>query len=232
MRPINNSARTAGVLYLLMLTLGGFNLLYVPVSYTVPGDPAATARQIVARELTYRLGIVSDIIGCILFVLLVSSLYRMFKDVDRMLAMLMVISVSIAVAFSLVNLINQIAALVFLSGAGFLTAFTKPQLDALALAFLKIRDGGIEINAAFWGLWLLPFGILVIKSRSVPRILGVLLIAASFASLTHSFGFLAFPAYKHFIVRFTVPVDAIAELAIAFWLLIKGIKTQPMAAAT
>ncbi|MGA9628056.1 MAG: DUF4386 domain-containing protein, partial [Bryobacteraceae bacterium] len=150
-------ARSTGVLYLLMLIIGGLNLVYTS-SYFVPGDAAATARKIVAAQLTYRLGIVSDIAGSILFIFLVLSLYALFKDVDKKQAMLMVILVSIAVAFSLVNLVNQIAPLILLSGADFLTAFTKPQLDALALIFLKLRSGGFEVVAAFWGLWLLPFG--------------------------------------------------------------------------
>ena len=222
--------RSAGILYLLMLIIGGFNLVYTS-SYFVPGDPAATARKIVAAELTYRLGIVSDIAGSILFLFLVLSLYALFKDVDKQQAMLMVILVSIAVAFSLVNLINQIAPLILLSGADFLTAFTKPQLDALALVFLKLRSGGFEVVAAFWGLWLLPFGILVIRSRFVPTILGVLLIAASFAALAHSFGFLVLPAYKHVIAPITVPIDAIGELSIAIWLLVKGAKV-PLPAPT
>jgi hypothetical protein len=222
--------RSAGILYLLMLIIGGFNLVYTS-SYFVSGDAAATARKIVAAQLTYRLGIVSDIAGSILFLFLVLSLYTLFKDVDKKHAMLMVILVSIAVAFSLVNLINQIAPLILLSGADFLTAFTKPQLDALALIFLKLRSGGFEVIAAFWGLWLLPLGILVIRSRFVPTILGVLLIAASFAALAHSFGFLVLPAYKHVIAPITVPIDAIGELSIAIWLLIKGAKV-PLPAPT
>ena len=93
------TARSAGMLYLLMLIIGGLNLVYTS-SYFVPGDAAATARKIVAAGLTYRLGIVSDIAGSILFILLVLSLYALFKDVDKQQAMLMVILVSIAVAFS------------------------------------------------------------------------------------------------------------------------------------
>jgi hypothetical protein len=223
MKSTTVKARSAGVLYLLMLIIGGFNLVYTS-SYLVPGDSAATARKIVAAELTYRLGIVSDIAGSILFLFLVLSLYALFRDVDKKHAMLMVILVSVAVAFSLVNLINQIAPLILLSGADFLTAFTKPQLDALTLIFLKLRSGGFEIIAAFWGLWLLPFGILVIRSRFFPRVLGILLIAASFAALAHSVGFLVLPAYKHVIAPITVPVDAIGELSIAIWLLVKGAK--------
>lgn len=225
------TARQAGILYLLMLITSGFNLLYVPASYIVPGDSAATAHNIVAGELAYRIGIVSEVAGSFLFILLVLTLYSLFKDIDRKQAMLMVILVSVGVAFSLVNLLNQIAPLVLLSGADFLSAFTKPQLEALALAFLRLRFGGVELIAAFWGLWLLPFGILVVRSRFFPEILGVLLIAACFAGLTHSFVSLVLPAYKHMVWPATVPVDAVGELSMAVWLLVKGAKVPPAPAA-
>jgi hypothetical protein len=216
------TARSAGILYLLLLILGGFNFFYIPALYTVRGDPAATARKIIAIEPIYRVGVLSDLVGSIVFIFLVVNLYTLFKDVDKKYAMLMVISVSVAVAFSVVNLINQIAPLVFLSGADFLSAFTKPQLDAIALAFLRLRSSGFEVVAAFWGLWLFPFGMLIIRSRFLPKALGILLIVACFASLVHSFGCIALPAYKYVIARFTMPVDAIGEFSIAIWLLVKG----------
>jgi hypothetical protein len=118
--------------------------------------------------------------------------------------------------------LNQIAPLVLLSGADFLSAFSKPQLQSLALAFLRLRGLGFEVIAAFWGLWLFPFGILVLRSGFVPKILGILLIAACFAGLTYSFGCIVLPAFKSVIFRVTVPVDSIGELSIAIWLLVKG----------
>ena len=78
------------------------------------------------------------------------------------------------------------APLVLLSGADFLSVFSKPQLDALALAFLRVRSNGTSVAMVFWALWLFPFGVLVIRSGFFPRILGVLLIVGCFAYLTVS----------------------------------------------
>jgi hypothetical protein len=54
---IKATARKAGVLYLLLAIMAPFNLMYVPHAFIVSGDAAATARNIAAGELTYRIGI-------------------------------------------------------------------------------------------------------------------------------------------------------------------------------
>ena len=106
--------------------------------------------------------------GMILFLFLGWALYNLFKDVDRRLAMLMVILVSVSATIGIVGTANLFAPLVLSSDAGFLSSFTKPQLDALAFTFLELRGSGITLNLAFWGLWLFPLGLLVLESRFFP----------------------------------------------------------------
>ena len=77
------------------------------------------------------------------------------------------------------------------------------------------------IDTAFWGLWLFPFGILVIKSGFFPRVLGLLLIVAGFAYLTMSVTSIVLPAYEHVVSRAMMPLG-LGEFPIIFWLLIKG----------
>ena len=214
-------ARSAGILYLAILILAGFNLFYVPALCTVPGDPAGTARKLMANELIYRLGILSDVVGAILFVFMILILYRLFKDVDPMHARLMVVSVSIAIAFALVNDLNQAAPLVLFSTSDY-SGFNTPQLETLALIFLRLRGAGFEIVESFWALGLYPIGILVIKSRFFPRVIGILLIAASIAGLAYSFGLIVMPGRRQIITLLTMPIDSIGELSFAFWLLIRG----------
>lgn len=95
------------------------------------------------------------------------ALYNLFKDVDKKVAMLMVILVSVSAAIGIVNIVNTMAPLVLLSGADFLSVFTKPQLDALALGFLRLHGYGLVVDEAFWGLWLFPFGVLVITGNQM-----------------------------------------------------------------
>ena len=63
-------------------------------------------------------------------------------SVDRKQARLMVMLVAVMVILGLANLLNHIAPLILLSGADFLSVFSKPQLDALALGFLTLGSNG------------------------------------------------------------------------------------------
>jgi len=220
------TARSIGVLYVLTMLPAPINLIYLPRHFIVPGDAAATARNITAAELTYRLCTLSSFVNSILFIFLVLSLYHVFKDVDRKQARLMVMLVVVSVAISVVNLINEIAPLILLSGADFLSVFSQPQLDALALGFLRLRGSGVGIATAFWGLWLLPFGILVIKSGFIPKLIGALLIVGCFGYLAQSFTSIVLPAHVHSVVTLTLPLVAPGELFVMIWLLVKGGKVQ------
>jgi hypothetical protein len=222
MSSIKETGRFTGILYLLVAITGAFSLVYVPSVVIVPGDATATARKITDAELFYRIGILSDLLSQILFTFLVLSLYHLLKDVDKKHARFMLALGLLIVPFGFVNLVNQIAPLILLSGADFLSVFTKPQLDALALGFLRLRNDGILAASAFWGLWLFPFGILVIRSGFFPKILGVLLIVACFAYLTGSFVPLVLPAYRPVVSQITLPLAAIGELSMIGWLLVKG----------
>jgi hypothetical protein len=198
----------------------------------VPGDATATARNIMAAEFTYRMGILTDFVTLLIFIFLVATLYNLFKSVHPWHALLMVLLVSVGVAVGLANTLNKMAPLVLLSGASYWSAFTKPQLDALALGFLDLNGMGNSLAGAFWGLWLFPFGILVMKSGFLPRLLGILLMVAGFGYLTSSVTSIVLPAYSHVVDQATMPL-LLGEFPIIFWLLIKGAKEQqpPMQSA-
>jgi hypothetical protein len=209
---------------------GAFSLQYIPAAFIVHGDAAATARKITEAPFLYRVGILSDLVSAIFFLILAANLYYLLKDVDLKNARLMVIFVLSAVAIGFVCTVALSAPLIFLSGADFLSVFTRPQLEALAYGSLRLRGSGLDVAAAFWGLWLLPFGILVFKSGFIPRLLGVCLIVGGFAYLTFSLTAIIFPASRHTVSLITLPFYAIGELPIAFWFLVKGVRVpQPEA---
>ncbi len=219
------TARVAGLLYVLLALTGVFNLIYVPSTLFVFGDATATADNIMTSELLFRTGILSGLISNVIFVFLVLALYRLLKDISHKQAALMVILVVISVSTTFVNTFNQIAALIILSGADFLSVFENPQLDSAAYVFLRLHSQGLQIIQIFWGLWLFPFGFLVYKSRFIPKILGVLLFIAGFAYLLSSFTFLILPQYKAAISPL-ITVLEMGELPIIFWLLIVGAKAD------
>ena len=108
--------------------------------------------------------------------------------------MVLLIVVSVPIAF--LNEVNSIAALVLVRGADFLSIFDKPQREALAMLFLNLHHYGIIVAEIFWGLWLFPLGLLVYRSRFLPRFLGVWLILAGFAWVILSLTGVLLPQYR------------------------------------
>lgn len=225
MNSIQRQARIAGLLYFLSSLLGPFCLVYVPNQLIVRGDAAATAAHVRASETLLRLGLGSELVGATLFIFVALALYRLFKHVSetQALAMLVLILVSIPIWF--VDVLNEVAALILVSGAPFLSVFDPRQLDALVLLFMRLHGLGITVMAIFWGLWLFPFGILVIRSGFIPRVLGVLLILAGCSYPISSMTSLVVPQYLDAVSRFT-SILQFGELPIIFWLLIWGARPQ------
>lgn len=226
MSRVQKQARTAGLLYLLMAIVAPIGLVYVPSRLFVPGNVLATAENIRNSWWLVRLGIVSELVHQTIAIFLVLALYRLFKEVHEGLARQMVVLgalVSVPIVF--VNVLNEVAALTLVGGAEFLPALGKPQLDALAYLFLHLHGQGIVVASIFWGLWLFPFGLLVIRSGFIPRVLGALLLIAGAAYLVTSLTTLSLPDYAPVVSRFVSPLVA-AELPIIFWLLIWGAKTR------
>jgi hypothetical protein len=206
-----------------------FSLIYLPRKLIVPGNATATANNILASESMFRLGMAGELINAIAFLFAVLALYRLLLGVNKRQASLMVTLFAVSIPISFLNVLNEIAALILLRGADFLSVFTKPQRDALAFVFLRLHGYGFGLAAIFWGLWLFPFGLLVYRSGFIPRILGVLLIINGFAYVIPSLTAVLLPQYKDVVTRIALPF-LLGEAAIVLWLLIKGARDHPLAA--
>ncbi|UCH63685.1 MAG: DUF4386 domain-containing protein [Fidelibacterota bacterium] len=216
------TARIAGLLYLMMFPLGMFVMAYVHPKLIVPGDAATTANNIMASEGLFRLSIVSALIIQLINIFVVLVLYKLLKPVNKNLALLMVIFILIGVPIQMLNQLNHSAALLLLSGADYLTAFTADQLQALVPLFLDLHEHGINIAGIFWGLWLFPMGYLVFKSGYLPRILGLLLIIGGFGYLIEFVALFLFPNFDATIAWFTFW----GEVLFPLWLLIRGVNVE------
>src|SRR6266403_2704258 len=195
MHPLKKAARIAGAIYLSMVFTGPFSLIYVPNKLIVRGNAAATADNILAHETMFRLAILADLIGAVIFICLGIALYKLLSGVSRTWAGLMVAFVLVSAAVGFLNTLNTIAALTLFRGADFLAVFDKPQRGALAYLFIRLHNQGEFMNEIFCGLWLLPFGLLVYRSGFLPRFLGVWLMLACFGWLVVSLIALFFSAY-------------------------------------
>jgi len=210
-------ARAAAILYL--LPFAPFSLVYVPSRLVAPGNAAATARNIMASESLFRLGIVSGLLSQIAFLFVGLLLYQLLKPVNKNMALLMVTINLVGIPIVMLNEINQLV-IPFLLGQAHLTGFTTDQLDALVSIFLNLHSDGINIAGIFWGLWLFPMGYLVFKSGFLPRIIGLLLMIGCCGYLAQTFA--AFLNVDLNIIVFT----SWGELALALWLLIRGVNVE------
>jgi hypothetical protein len=218
--------RSAGVLYLMMALTAPVGLLYVPGVVMVPGDMTATADNIRNSESLLRFGLASELFHQAIAVFLVMALYRLFKPVDENQARLLVaLGALVSVPIMFVNVLNEVAALMFASGADFLSGFDGRQLDALAFLFYRLHEEGINVAAVFWGLWLFPFGILVIRSGFIPRLLGILLLIAGSAYVIASFTSLVLPQYSDAVGQVAF-IFEVGELPIVFWFVFKGLRPR------
>lgn len=216
----NKTAKIAGLLYLSMVPLGFFGM-YGYSNLIVPGDAQTTVNNIIEAGIIFRLSIMSALVVQIVNILLVLVLYKLLKPVNRNHALLMVIFFLVSVPITMLNELNQLAALLLLSGADYLAGFKAEQLHAQVMLFLDLHEHGIHISGIFWGLWLFPMGYLVLKSGFLPRILGVLLMIGFLGYVLDSVRFFFFPDLKP-IVLYTFW----GELLLPLWLLIKGVNVE------
>ncbi len=222
MRTTQQQARLAGVLYLLLALTAPLGLIYVPGKLIVSGNATATADNLRASGWLLRAGIGSELVHQVLVIFVVLALYRLFRPVDETLAkQLVILGALVSVPIMFVNVLNDLAALFLVSGTEVLSVFSKPQLDGLAYLFLHLHGKGITVASIFWGLWLFPFGLLVIRSGFIPRLLGWLLIVAGTGYVAEAFATLVVPALSP-VVSKVVPFLILGELPIILYLLIRG----------
>ncbi|MEW6411873.1 MAG: DUF4386 domain-containing protein [Candidatus Zixiibacteriota bacterium] len=226
---LNRKARLAGVLYLLVVLTGIFCLIYVPGKTIVQGNPTETATRILANETLYRIDLVVGLISIILFMFLGLALYRLLKDVNRWQAVIMVVLVLVQIPQAFASQLLQLGSLELVRGADFVSVLDKSQRDVLAMLCIHVNSLGTHLAEMFWGIWLFPLGLLVIRSGFLPRFLGLWLIINGVAYVVMSITGLIVPQYYETVSKFALPALT-GEVAFMLWLLIGGAK--PIRGAT
>jgi hypothetical protein len=223
----NKTARMAGFYYLLYVAASIIANLFGRFAFA---DAQATMNQIMAHESQFRLGFVISLFSVVLFLLAAWYLYALLKPVNKNIALLFLLLNLAGFAIWFLSTLNLFASLLILSGAEYSKVFQTGQLQAQAVMFVSLRKSGAMIAQIPYGIWLLPLGYLVFKSSFLPKILGILLIVDCFGLLLTVIQWFLLPGFEIISYPF-MAVSFIAEVSLAMWLLVMGVKGQKLTLA-
>ena len=219
---LRRDGRIAGALYLVVVATGMFCLAWVPSQL---GTGVADAA---AHIGLFRAGIAAFMAMQVAFLLLPLALYRVLGDVDRRAAILMVALAAASVPIGLMALSHRMEALSLLDSTA---AQATAAVDAAFAASLQRYGHGLRIASLFWGLWLLPFGWLVLRSARIPRVLGVLLMLGGIGYVVKVFGGLMPGFADSAFARYATLPAALGEIGSCLWLLAFGARASRVPSA-
>ena len=219
---LRRDGRIAGALYLVVVATGMFCLAWVPSQL---GTGVADAA---AHIGLFRAGIAAFMAMQVAFLLLPLALYRVLGDVDRRAATLMVALAAASVPIGLIALSHRMEALSLLDSTA---AHATAAVDAAFAASLQRYGHGLRIASLFWGLWLLPFGWLVLRSARIPRVLAVLLMLGGIGYVVKLFGGLMPGFADSAFARYATLPAALGEIGSCLWLLAFGARASRVPSA-
>lgn len=217
-------ARYAGFSYLFLVVTAPLAHIYIPSLILDRSNSAITAQNLLKHEFLFRIGTVLNVLGLISFILVVLFLYRLLRPVNEHLARLMRTLVLVGIPIPFLLAIFKMSALQILKSDVY-DSYQRGQLEDLALMLFRIGDYGGYMEQMFWGLWLLPFGLLVYRSGFIPKLLGIWLLVNGVAYMGLSLLFMLMPQYLSAASTYAFPL-ILGELWIMLWLVIKGVNEQ------
>jgi hypothetical protein len=219
------TARWSGVFYLLIIVLAIFAQAAVRGSILVGSDAAATASNLAASEGLFRLGIMADLAVYSADIVLAVLFYSIFKGVDKNAALLASFFRIVMTALLVANLLNEVAALMLVSGGAYLDAFDTAQRESLALFFMKLHAKGFILGLLLFAIHCVLMGYLIFKSGFLPRILGVLMVISGLSYLANGLIHYVFTDYGSIAMYLLAPA-ALGEFVFTGWLLVRGLNGE------
>ena len=216
-------ARIGGGLYLILILVGIFAVVFVRGKLIVAGDATATANNIIASQLLWRIGIASDLIMHVCDIPIMLIIYILLRPVNKNIALLALLFNLIQTAVLVANKLNLVAALLQLESVDYLKTVDPYQLHAQMYLSLKLHDIGFGIGLIFFGFTCLVNGYLIFRSDYLPKTIGVLIQIAGLCYLTNSFALLLAPKFAGIIFPAILVPAFIGELSFCLWLIVKGV---------
>jgi hypothetical protein len=218
------AARTAGVLYLIVIASGLFAEVFVRQALSVPNDPMATARNIQSHELFFRWGFVADLVNFICGMPVILFFYFLFSQVHKRTITLALFFVIVANAAFAINILYQLHPLIILGDKEYLNIFKQDQLAALSSMALEFQSQGYAIGLVFFGVYCMIIGYLIFKTSFLPKILGILYALAGACYLINSFTMFLSRGFHNPLFPYILFPSFIGEASVCLWLIFGRLK--------
>jgi Domain of unknown function (DUF4386) len=218
-------ARAAGLFWLMTILTGAF-AMFAPAKVVVSGDATATAANILAHEPLLRLGVAANLVATACYLAATLFVYDLLKPVNRNLSLLAAFFSLVGCASGALGFVFQLAPLVVLGGAQYLSTFTLEQLHALAFMSLRLYAQAYNISMVFFGFHCLLLGCLILRSTFLPRLVGALMVCAGLGWLTGSFANVLSPPLAKYLFPYILAPGGLGETSLTLWLLVMGVNVQ------
>jgi len=222
MTNLRSTARITGVAYLGLAVSALLAHFVIHGQLHVPDDAARTAASLVAHEGLARLGIVVDLAVVLTQTVAAVWFWTLFRPLHAVAAG------SIA-AFGLVNAVVILIATACSAAALEVALRADASSTSDALLLYDLNAAALRLASLFFGLWLIPMGWLVVRSRYMPRPLGWILVGGGIGYVVSVPVAALAPDAAALAYAMTVPAT-VGELWTVGYLLTKGVADR--AAAT
>jgi len=187
----------------------------------VPQDAVATAQNLLAHEFIFRTTLISHIIGTVVFILMVMLFYRIFKPVDNHLAKLMIIPILLQFPIVFVlEAVNFTALMTLKSDAR--STFDVLQQQEVAYFLLRLHRYTFGADKLVFGLGFVPLGLLVIRSRIAPRIIGLLILIGGVGYVMDTILYMLLQRSTYLTVQPLKLISSVLYSLGFLWFLVKG----------
>ncbi len=219
---IRRAAGVAGISSIVMFFAAMLAEFYARQNLIVPDNADVTAYNITHNTSSFRLGIFGFIVVLICDVLVSWALYIFLRPVNKSLSLLAALFRLVYTAVFGTSLLNLVSGFRLLTDTYYTIAANNQ-----ALLLFNAFDDGWAVGLIFFGIHLMLLGYLIITSKFIPKLIGILLLLASLAYLTDNAAKLLLADYSAHKTLLTIIVaipSIIGEVGFAIWLLVKGRK--------
>ena len=225
-RPLARQARIAGLLYLMVIAGEIFAEGVVRGSLIVQGDAAATAQAIAASESLWRWGLAVHLLYLVAALVVNVIVYGLLKPVQATLARVALVCAMVGLAIEAVTLRHLLVPLVMVEEGGALAALGEGQRQALAYLAVRLFASGWGFALLFFSGFCVLVGVLIWRSRLIPRVIGAMMIVAGVCYLVNSVALILSPGLSNLLVPWILLPCFLGELSLALWLMVKGVKVE------